>query len=131
MTQAMTLETAPLGTVEAVRQIGQLLDRVDSGDVVGSAAASTAIGAVDRVITRLQAVRLSLVAEADRSEVAAESGMTGTGAWLAAHSRREGSEAARDVRLATALDNGLDATRAALAAGEVSTEHAQVIASAT
>jgi hypothetical protein len=131
MSPTLTVETAPLGTVEGLRQIGQVLDRVDSGDVVGAAAATTAIGAVDRVIARLQAVRLSLVAEADRSEVAAESGMTGTGAWLAAHSRRDCSQAARDVRLATALDNGLDATREALAAGELSTEHAQVIATAT
>ena len=131
MSAAAALQTSPVGTVEVLHQIGQLLDRVDHGDVVGAGPAGAAIGEVDRMITRLQAVRLSLVAEADRSDVAADSGMTGTGAWLAAQTRSDGSQAARDVRLATALDNGLAATREALAAGEVSTEHAQVIANAT
>lgn len=131
MSQLATLETGPVGTVEVLREIDQVLDRLSPGDVVGGAAASAALRVADEVITRLQAMRLSLVAEADRSDVASESGMTGTGAWLAARTRRDGSQAARDVRLATALDNGLDATREALAAGDVSTEHAQVIATAT
>ena len=131
MSTTATLHTAPTGTVEVLREIDQLLDRHTGGDVLGAAAAGAALGAVDRVITRLQAVRLSLVAEADRSAVASQSGMTGTSAWLAARTRREGGQAARDVRLATALDNGLDATREALAAGDVSTEHAMVIATAT
>ena len=130
MSAAVTLSTVPLGTAEVLREIDRLLDRVDRGGVIGGAAAGAALGAVDRVITRLQAVRLSLVAEAYRAEVASESGMTGTGAWLAARSRRDGSQAQRDVRLATALDNDLPVTREALAAGEVSAEHAQVIATA-
>jgi hypothetical protein len=133
MPAVATLATSPLGTVEVLREIDQLLDRAERGDVVGAAAAAatTALGAVDRVITRLQAVRLSLVAEADRAQVSSESGMTDTGAWLAARSRRDGSQAQRDVRLATALDNDLPVTREALAAGEVSAEHALVIATAT
>jgi hypothetical protein len=131
MSVVAALQTFPSGTVEVLRAIDELLDRHTGGDVVGAPAAGAALGAVDRVITRLQAVRLALVAEADRAAVAAESGMTGTGAWLAARTRREGGQAARDVRLATALDHGLDATREALAAGDVSTEHAMVIATAT
>lgn len=131
MSAAASLLTAPLGTVEVLREIDELLDRVHTGDVSGGTAAAAALGDIDRVITRLQAVRLSLVAEADRSEVAADSGLSDTSAWLAASTRREGGQAARDVRLAMALDNGLDATREALAAGDVSTEHAQVIATAT
>jgi hypothetical protein len=131
MSTAAALRAVPLGTAEVLREIDRLLDRVDRGDVVGAAAASLALGAVDRVITRLQAVRLGLVAEADRSQVASASGMSGTGAWLAARTRREGGQAQRDVHLATALDNGLAATREALAAGEVSAEHAHVIATAT
>ena len=131
MAAVASLRTAPLGTVDVLREIDRLLDRVHTGDVGGGAAAAVALGEVDRVITRLQAVRLSLVAEADRSEVASGSGMTGTSAWLAVSTRRDGGQAARDVRLAAALDNGLAATREALAAGDVSTEHAEVIATAT
>jgi hypothetical protein len=131
MAAVASLRTAPLGTVEVLREISGLLDRVHTGDVCGGPAAAAAMGEVDRVITRLQAVRLALVAEADRSEVAAESGMTGTSAWLAASTRRDSGQAVREVRLATALDNELHATREALSAGEMSTEHAQVIATAT
>ena len=131
MTAAPSVHPGPTGTIEVLHEIDELLDRHTGGDVVGAGAASAALRVVDRVITRLQAVRLSVVAEADRAEVASASGMTGTSAWLAARTRREGGQAARDVRLATALDNGLDATREALAAGDVSTEHAQVIATAT
>src|SRR4051812_35261192 len=103
MVAIASLPTAPLGTLDALRQIADLVDRVHTGDVSGGSAAAAALGDVDRVITRLQAVRLSLVAEADRSEVAAQSGMTGTPAWLAARTRRDAGQAARDVRLATAL----------------------------
>ncbi|TPG17292.1 HNH endonuclease signature motif containing protein [Pedococcus bigeumensis] len=131
MAAVATLRTAPIGTVDVLREIEALLDRVHTGDVCGGPAAATALGEVERVISRLQAVRLSLVAEADRSGVAAGSGLTGTSAWLAVSTRRDGGQAARDVRLATALDNGLPATREALAAGDVSTDHAQVIATAT
>ncbi|SDP57972.1 protein of unknown function [Pedococcus dokdonensis] len=128
---AIALPETSFGAVEVLREIDGLLDRVGSGDVVGGPAARTALSAVDRTISRLQAFRLSLVAEADRSEVASDSGLTDTGAWLAATTRQDGGQAARDVRLATALDTELPATRAALAAGEVSAEHAQVIATAT
>jgi hypothetical protein len=128
MAAVASLRTAPLGTVDVLHDIDGLLHRMDTGDVSGGAAAAAALGHVDRVITRLQAVRLSLVAEANRSDVASQTGMTGTSAWLAATSRRDSRDAARDVRLATALDDGLPATREALAAGELSTEHAQVIA---
>jgi hypothetical protein len=85
---------------------------------------------MDRAIARLQAVRLSLVAAADRADVATSSGMTGTSAWLATKSHLHGSTAAREVNLALALDESLPATRAALAEGVLSTEHAAVIARA-
>ena len=76
MAAIASLGTAPVGTVDVLREIDGLLDRVHTGDVCGGPAAATALGEVDRVITRLQAVRLSLVAEADRSEAAAGSGLT-------------------------------------------------------
>ena len=131
MAAVANLGTAPVGTVEVLREIGRLLDRMHAGDIVGGAAAGQALGEVDRLVSRLQAVRLSLLAEADRAHVAAGSGLTGTSAWLAATTRRASGQASRDVQLATALDDGLTATREALASGDLSTEHAQVIATAT
>ena len=66
-------------------------------------------------MTRLQALKLKLLAAADKAEVALDAGMPGTSAWLAAHTRAGGADAAREVRLATALDDDLPATAAALA----------------
>src|SRR5580765_7718030 len=118
----------PLAVADGVRQVHAVLDRFGPVDGLSGYAASSLIGDLDRAVTRLQALKLSLVAVVDRSDVASDAGMTGTAAWLAARSRRDGAAAAREVRLATALDGGLTATREALGEGVLSTEHAQVIA---
>ena len=120
----------PLAAADGVRQVHTVLDRCASVADLSGYAASGLIAEVDRAVTRLQALKLALVAVVDKSDVAADAGMTGTAAWLAARSRRDGASAAREVRLATALDAGLAATRDALGAGELSTEHALVIATA-
>src|SRR5699024_9675866 len=52
-------------------------------------------------------------------------------AWLAGHTRTSGAAASGQVALATALDDGLAATREALAEGAVSPQHAAVIVAAT
>lgn len=120
----------PLAAGELVAGVHGVLDRCgDVGSTPGYAA-SGLIGDVDRAIARLSAVRLALVAAVHRDQVAAQAGMSGTPAWLAARSRSEASRAAREVRLATALEAELPVTREALASGVVSTEHAQVIATA-
>ena len=89
------------------------------------------VAEVDRAMTRLAAVKLSMVAAAHRQGAAQRAGMTNTGAWLAAHTRSWGAQAAADVSLATALDESLPVTREALAVGALSTEHAAVIAGTT
>ena len=118
----------PLAVADGVSQVHAVLDRCASVDDLSGYAASSLVGEVDRAVTRLQAMKLSLVAVVDKSDVASDAGMTGTAAWLAARSRRDGASAAREVRLATALDAGLTATREALGDGELTTEHALVIA---
>ena len=118
----------PLAAADGVRQVHAVLDRCASVDDLSGYAASSLIVDLDRAVTRLQALKLSLVARVDRSDVASDAGMTGTAAWLAARSRRDGASAAREVRLATALDGGLAATRDALSHGDLTTEHALVIA---
>src|SRR5689334_1861916 len=118
----------PLAAAEVVGQVHGALDRCAPVDDLDGYAASSLVGDVERAISRMQAMKLALVARVDRSDVAADAGMTGTAAWLASRSRRDGASTAREVRLATALDGGLDATREALGEGVLSTEHAQVIA---
>ncbi len=75
----------------------------------------------------MQAIKLQMVAAADRERVAESSGMSGTAPWLAVHTRTGGAEAAGTVGLAVALDASLPATREALSAGDVSAEHAAII----
>lgn len=120
----------PLAVADGVRQVHSVLDRCAGVEDLPGYAAASLIGELERAVTRLQALKLSLVAVVDKADLAADAGMTGTGAWLAARSRSDGAAAAREVRLATALEEGLAATRAALGGGELSTEHAHVIAHA-
>ena len=131
MAAVATLAPAPTGTATLLRQLHTLLDRADTSDVVGGTAAASALREVDRLIARIHAVRLALLAEADRCQVAAPTGLSGTPAWLAATTRTDGATASRDVTLASALDTTRPATRQALTAGDLSTEHAHVIATAT
>ena len=83
-----------------------------------------------RARARLDELWLRMLAAADRNDVAAASVATSTGAWLAASTRRAPGVAAGEVKLATALDDGFEATRAALAAGTVDLEQARVIVAA-
>ncbi len=91
---------------------------------------AAALAGIDRALHRLAAVRLTLIAAADQAGVAAATGASDTTAWVAATTRTAGPTAARDTRLAATLTRGLPATAAALAAGDLSPDHAGVIAAA-
>ncbi len=117
--------------VAGVRAIHDLLDTLDTTTPLASGEYAALVTDCDRAVTRLHALKLRLLAAADKAEVALDAGLPGTSAWLARHTRTAGADAAREVRLATALDDDLPATAAALAAGTVSPAHATVIAAAT
>ena len=82
------------------------------------------------VSSAVEAVRLRLVAEADRRETATGAVATSTAAWLAATERISRREAARQVRLAADLDTRFDQVRAGLADGRLNAEQVQVIVAA-
>ena len=88
---------------------------------------------VDRAIRRLEALKLKLLAAADRNGVAQDAGFTGTEAWAATQTTSSRTTAARQVALARELspDAGHDTTAAALDEGLVSPAHAAVIVGAT
>lgn len=124
---AMLVRPVAFGhTGDAIRRVHEVLDGAGPADREG--APGPLIAEVDRAITRLQALRLDLVRAADEARAASATGASGTAAWLASTTRADGAAASRDVKLATALGESLPATRAALAQGSLSTEHAQVIA---
>jgi hypothetical protein len=118
--------TGTVPAVEAVARVHAVLDEVaeaEVGEVSGHDVAE-----VERAVARVEALKLRLVASAHRQGAAGHSGMSGTPAWLAAHTRAWGGKAAADVALATALHDSLPLTRRALATGALSTAHAAVIA---
>ena len=129
---AVLAQTSPTGTTpvaEGVARVHRVLDEVDAA-AVGRVSGHD-VAEVERAISRLAALKLSLVSAADRQGAAERAGMTNTGAWLAANTRAWGARAAADVALATTLESSLPVTRQALADGVLSTEHAAVIAGTT
>ncbi|GAA4408743.1 hypothetical protein GCM10023168_26560 [Fodinibacter luteus] len=125
---AFSPDTGTLPVVAGVARVHEVLDGVGTG-AVGHVTGHD-VAEADRAIARLEALRLRLVAAADRQDAASQAGMTGTPAWLASHTRSWGGKAAADVSLATALEESLPLTKQALAEGALSTAHASVIASA-
>ncbi len=118
------------------RLTGHLLDLLD--DVTGASGASLlgltaqeageATVELTHVMSRLTGLRLATLARADASDVAATTDATTTAGWLRTRLPVTGPVAARDVRLARALDTDHHApTATALAAGTVLPEQAAVI----
>jgi len=115
-----------LGTLEAAcERVGSI-----TGEGLDAAGCADATARLHRIESRVVAARLRIVAAADRAQVSAQSGATSTGAWLAGVVREDGARASRETRLARELGESCTATGAALARGEISTGHADVIARA-
>jgi hypothetical protein len=128
---------APAGTPAAVS--GVLVGRArrvhDALDGVQAAirddrleVTSRDVEELERIQRRVEAARLALIAKADRQQVRRRSGASSTSSWVAGVSRSTGGQASRDVTLATTLEAELPATRTALGAGELSAQHAGIIA---
>ncbi len=117
----------PTGALHAVvDHVHARLADPDASVVVGAAD----VGEVERIARRVEALRLALVAQADRQQVHRRTGHSSTSAWVASATHGDGAHAARDVVLATSLaGEGLAATRAAFDAGDVSSRSAGIIAS--
>ncbi len=113
------------------RIVHSVLDKIHARLEEPGARVTTAdIEEVERIARRVEAVRLALVAAADRQQAHRRAGHTSTASWVASATRTGGADAQRDVVLATALDAGLEQTRAALQAGDMSGRSAGIIAGA-
>lgn len=115
-----------------VRFLHIVIDRVSEsvrGDD-GSPVTGGDVAEVERAIRRLEAVKLSLVARAERERLPQRSGSSSTASWLSTTTASGSSAAAGQVALAAALDHDLPATQAALGEGTVSVAGARVIAGA-
>ncbi len=86
-----------------------------------------ALVALRRQRARLEELELRVLLQADRDRVGAESGATSTPAWFAHETKTSRSARFADLHLAEALDDGFEATRAALAAGGIDAEKARIV----
>jgi hypothetical protein len=73
---------------------------------------------------------MRVLVAADRNEVGEKSGATSTAAWLAHETRTTRADRFRDVHLAQKLDDEFDATRRALASGQLDRQKAAIITAA-
>ena len=95
---------------------------VSDGELVGL------IEGLHALAAQVEWLRLAVIREADRRDLAGRDGATSTGAWLAGRLRARPAHTNRAVRLARDLDQQLPATSQALAAGRISADAADVIA---
>jgi hypothetical protein len=123
----------PAGLEGLAAVIAQLA--AEDPDQFGDALLAEQVLALERLGTQLDAVKLRWLAAVDaRGAAGAEAGTqtTSTASWLRASLRMAPGTASQRVRTARALHRGpLPATAAALAAGEVSYQHAAALADAT
>ena len=129
MTTAAALTVSPTsGVVFGLAALGRGVDELAAAVARASTVGRGDLQGVERLIRRLESVKLAMIAAADRDRIAARVGSANTAAWVAESTKTSGGVAAGEVALATALDAELPATRAALADGVLSTRHAAIIA---
>ena len=129
MTTAAALTVTPTsGVVFGLAALGRGVDELAAAVARASTVGRGDLQGVERLIRRLESVKLAMIAAVDRDRIAARVGSANTAAWVAESTKTGGGVAAGEVALATALDAELPATRAALADGVLSTRHAAIIA---
>ena len=117
-----------LGAPSVVEGIHELLDLVRDEPVAAGEYAGL-VRDCARAVTRLQALKLKLVAAAEKASVPEQSGAASASDWLASATNSEPAESFRQTKLASDLEKpSLTGTRQALGEGEVSAAHAAVIA---
>ncbi len=89
-------------------ELHHLLDRMHahSGTALASGEYAALLADLDRARHRLEALKLKVLAAADRAGTAKSAGFTGTDAWTAKHTNTSRTTAAREVHLATELEAG-------------------------
>ncbi|MCZ4499430.1 MAG: endonuclease [Marmoricola sp.] len=119
---------AMLPTTDPVSAVHACLDRLARIDVGGWSTHELAVvlASLGRAESRLAALRLRVLAAADRDGAAAETGLANTSQWAARATNADPASAHREVRLSQGLSKRR-ATQQALAAGDLTADHAAVI----
>lgn len=113
------------------RRLSAELDRLAAVPVwsMGAEDLRSALAAIARDEAQLAALRLRVLAEAERSGAAAASGASTAADWVAVETRQVRREARSDLRLAQALEKH-PALEAAFVAGDANAAQARVIVAA-
>lgn len=121
-------QRADLLTADPAIDLHACLDRILDYPVdrLGPSGQAELLRSLTRAEARITALRLRLLAEADRSRTATRTGAATTGQWAASLANTDQARAHSDVGLAQGLE-GRRATREALAEGTISSDHAAVI----
>jgi hypothetical protein len=126
----------PPAVVEGVGVVQWVLDDLLAGtgasafDELTDEQLREALESWHRVEAGVGAVKLRLLALADRNGTARAAGAASTAEWASALTHQDGDDAHRQVALAGHLDGTCAATRTALGEGRISARHAEVIAEA-
>ncbi len=112
--------------LEGLRAVGAALDQLVGADSDVDEVRS-ALSEVARIEAQLASVKLTLVAAAEASELAAEDGSTDTAAWVAKAAGGNRSRSWGAVWLANHLRDTYRHTATALARGHISEQHALII----
>jgi Domain of unknown function (DUF222) len=116
--------------LSALRAVGDGLDELADANLwsLSDAEALEVLAESQRLLSRMTGVALRATRDVDTRGAAVTAGATSLTAWLVNVARLHPGEAARQVRLAAALDRDLPDTADALAAGAISVAAATVIA---
>lgn len=123
----MTPEAAPL-TADPSVEPHACIDRVANYPVdrLGPAGKAELVRALSRAESRIVALRLRVLAEAEESQTATQVGAATTGQWAASLANTDQARAHAEVGLAQALGRR-PVTQQAFADGAISSDHATVI----
>lgn len=120
--------TAPLAAASPAAELHACLDRIlgVNVDMLDGDLQADLVRSLARAETRIASLRLRVLAAADRSKTAWQTGAASTGQWAAKLTHTDQANAQRDVTLAQGLVSRTT-TQRALAAGVITAEHAAVI----
>lgn len=127
----MTLLAAPPTTdplVDLHACIDALADLATAS--LGPSGQAATLESLTRAESRIAAVKLMIMAAADRDGAAASAGLADVGQWAARAVNADPIVVARQVKLSQGLE-GREAVRSALGSGDLSPEHAAVIVQAS
>ena len=125
-----TVSSVPNTVARGAGRVAGVLRAIDRLDVSGLVEGEHegVLRELERARRRLEAASLRVLASAQKARVGERAGHTGTGSWVSSQTRCGGAEGSARTRLASDLDAGLVETGSSLERGEISVEHAQVIA---